>query len=249
MEKMIETHVYKSIEVGGKSVPFITDAVVTMWIVMAAIIIVALILSRKLKPIPQGGQKLAELYVEFITNLTKTNIGPHHYKPYTSYIGTVFIFLIFSNVVAIFNIIPSGRTLAALFGNPALEHFEFGLHPPTKNFNVTLCLAIISIIVVIISEFKYRGIKGWLKSWYTPSVISAFIKVLDYIVRPMSLCLRLFGNILGAFIVMMLIYSSMPPLAPAVVGLYFDIFDGCLQAYVFIFLTMLYIAEAVEEVE
>lgn len=245
MEHMIETHVYYSIEINGKMVPFITDAVVNMWIVMAVLIAAALVLTRKLTKVPAGGQKIAEATVEFVNNLCKTQIG-HHWKPFAPYLGTVLLFLVGSNLNAIFNIIPTGETLAAIFNNPALAEFTFGLHPPTKNFNVTLCLALMSLAVVIWAEFRYRGVKGWVRSFYKPTPISAFIKVLDYVVRPMSLCLRLFGNILGGFIVMSLIYMAAPFFAPAVIGIYFDLFDGVLQAYVFVFLTMLYLAEAVE---
>lgn len=246
MEKVIEKQVYYSIDIGGRSIPFITDTVVNMWIIMAVIMVATLLLTRKLTRIPSGGQKIAETLVDFVGNMAKTQIG-HHYKPFVPYLGTVLIFLAASNLIAIFNIIPDGHDLAIFFNNPALENFEFGLHPPTKDFNVTLCLALFSIIIVVGSEFKYRGFKGWVRSFYTPTPISAFIKLLDYVVRPMSLCLRLFGNILGGFIVMTLLYMAMPVFAPAVIGIYFDIFDGCLQAYVFVFLTMLYIAEAVEE--
>jgi F-type H+-transporting ATPase subunit a len=70
--------------------------------------------------------------------------------------------------------------------------------------------------------------------------------ILEYFIKPLSLALRLFGNILGAFIVMELIYMALPVVAPAALSLYFDLFDGVLQAYVFMLLTSLYIAEAVE---
>lgn len=247
MENVIDTHVYMSLTIGGKSIPFITDTVVNMWVVTAMIMISVLLLTRKLTPVPTGGQKLAEVYVEFINNMAKGQIG-HRYKPFAPYLGTILLFLGVSNTLAIFNVVPSGHDLAVFFGNPALEAFHYAVDPPTKNFNVTLCLALMSIIIVIGAEFRYRGVKGWLKSWLGPIPgISAFVKVLDYVVRPMSLCLRLFGNILGGFIVMSLLYMAAPAFAPAVAGLYFDIFDGGLQAYVFVFLTMLYIAEAVEE--
>ena len=72
--------------------------------------------------------------------------------------------------------------------------------------------------------------------------------LLEYIIRPLSLCLRLFGNILGGFIIMLLIEHALPiPLGiPAFLSLYFDFFDGLIQAVVFVFLTTLFIAEAVE---
>ncbi len=65
-------------------------------------------------------------------------------------------------------------------------------------------------------------------------------------VRPMSLCLRLFGNILGGYISMTLLYGALPLVMPAIVGLYFDLFDGGLKAYIFVFLMSLYLTEAVE---
>ena len=219
-----------------------------MWIAMAAIMIFVLVITRRLETVPRGGQKAAEAIVDLVNNLCKNQIG-HHWKPFAPYIGTVLLFLAFTNISAIFNVIPDGHTLAAIFHNPGLEHFHFAIHPATKDFNVTLCLALASIIVVIGAEFRYRGVRGWLRTFYKPTPISAFIKVLDYVVRPMSLCLRLFGNIMGATIVMALLYQSAPIFAPAVIGIYFDLFDGGLQAYVFCFLTTLYLAEAVEEEE
>ena len=66
-------------------------------------------------------------------------------------------------------------------------------------------------------------------------------------IRPLSLCMRLFGNVMGAFVVMKLLEHLVPVILPAVFSLYFDFFDGLLQAYVFVFLTGLYIKEAVEE--
>ncbi|GHU80152.1 ATP synthase subunit a [Clostridia bacterium] len=254
MENVVEAHTYLYWLVKGDGgtvgIPFITDAVVTTWIIMAVIMAATLLLTRKLELVPKGGQNAAEAIVDFIGGMAEGQIG-HNYKRFVPYIGTVLIYLGISNMLAIFNIIPSGEALAYIFGNPELEHFHLALHPPTKNFNVTLCLAIMSMVVVIWAEFKYKGVRAWVRSFYKPTPISAFIKLLDYVVRPMSLCLRLFGNILGAYIVMELIYSAMKVavIAPAAASAYFDLFDGGLQAYVFVFLTMVYIGESVEEVE
>lgn len=244
MERVIDTHVYFSVNIFGKTIPFITDAVVNMWLVMAIIMIATLIITRNLKPVPAGGQKIAETVVDFIGNMAKTQISSN-YKPYVPYIGAMLLFITCSNIIAIFNFIPSGSDLAIFFNNPALESFEYEIAPPTKNFNVTLCLALISMVVVISAEFKHHGLKGWLRGFIYPTPVSWFIKILDYVVRPMSLCLRLFGNIVGGYIVMTLLYMSMPAAVPAIIGMYFDIFDGGLQAYVFVFLTMLYLSEAV----
>ena len=72
------------------------------------------------------------------------------------------------------------------------------------------------------------------------------INILEIFTRPLSLCMRLFGNVLGAFVIMELIKMVVPVILPSVFSLYFDLFDGLLQAYVFVFLTSLYIQEAIE---
>jgi F-type H+-transporting ATPase subunit a len=160
--------------------------------------------------------------------------------------GTVLIFLVVSNAISIFNIFPTGEFLAKYLHIEAFEHFELELAPPSKNFNVTACLALMSMALVVFSEFRFKGFRGWLRSFYKPLPINGFVKTLDYIARPASLCLRLMGNMLGGLIVMSLLYYAFPAAVPAFAGLYFDLFDGALQAYVFVFLTMIYLQEAAE---
>jgi len=72
------------------------------------------------------------------------------------------------------------------------------------------------------------------------------MNILELVIKPLSLCMRLFGNVLGAFVVMELIKIMVPVGVPLVFGLYFDIFDGFIQAYVFVFLTSLFMSEAME---
>ena len=73
------------------------------------------------------------------------------------------------------------------------------------------------------------------------------MNILELAIRPVSLCMRLFGNVLGAYIVMELIIYCVPAVVPLVASAYFDIFDGILQAYVFCFLTSLFIQESIED--
>ncbi|MDR0552195.1 MAG: F0F1 ATP synthase subunit A [Spirochaetaceae bacterium] len=245
MENLTESVVFASLNIKGQEVPFITDAVVVSWLIMAFLIIAALILTRKLEKRPGKAQNLAETIVEFISGICKNTIG-HHWKGYVPYIGTLLLYIAASNLAGIFNIIPSGNFFADYLHIAALKNFEFPIHPPTKNFNVTLCMALMSMAVVVYSEFRYKGLKGWARSFYRPLPINGFVKILDYVIRPTSLCLRLFGNILGGFIVIELVYAAFPLIIPAAAGIYFDLFDGCLQAYVFVFLTMVYLQEAGE---
>ena len=97
-----------------------------------------------------------------------------------------------------------------------------GLKPPTKDLNATAALAIMPVAII------------------------APINILELFIKPLSLCMRLFGNVLGAFVVMELIKLIVPAIIPIPFSMYFDIFDGLIQAYVFVFLTALFIKESVE---
>lgn len=224
----------------------ITDTVIVMWIIMAFILIFSLVITKNMKLIPKGKQNLAETIVEFFNNFTKNIIG-HHWKVFSPYIGTVALFLIFANTISIFNIIPDWEQLSELTHINFLRHLpEIKLKPPTRDINVTLAFAVMSMVTVIFGSIRVKRVSGWLKTFVHPVPIMLPFNILDYLIRPTSLCLRLFGNILGAFIVMELVYMALPPILPAALSIYFDLFDGILQAYVFVFLSTFYIAETVE---
>ena len=195
----------------------ISEAIVVTWIIMAVLIIISFLLTRNLKVHNISKRQAAvELFVTKLTNLTEGMVG-HRGREYVTYLTTMLIFIGLANVIGI-----------------------FGFKSPTKDMTVTIALALMSIITVQIAAIKNKGVKKWLKGFANP------INILDLLTRPLSLCMRLFGNVLGAFVIMELIKLVIPIFLPAVFCLYFDIFDGLLQAYVFVFLTSLYISEAVE---
>lgn len=245
LQEAIEPRIMFNIKLFRYEIP-VSDSVVVMWIIMAFLIIFAVIITRNMKMVPRGKQNLAEAIVTFINSLSKANIG-HSWKLFAPYLGTVALFLLFSNMISIFNILPNWEQLYELTHIEFLRHLpHLEIKPPTRDINVTTGLAVMSIVVVILGGIVVKKPSGWLKSFLHPSPIVLPFKILDYFIRPTSLCLRLFGNILGAFIVMELIYIALPPLLPAALSIYFDLFDGILQAYVFVFLTSFYIAESVE---
>lgn len=224
----------------------VSESIIIMWIVMAFLIIAAYALTRNMKTVPDGKQSVAEVFVEFINNFAKNNMG-HHYKIFAPYLGTVLLFLTVSNIISIFNIFPSPEQLYALTGIAFFEKLPtLNMRPPTKDINITATLAIISILLVLVSGIAVKRVKGWLKTFAEPAPFMIPFRILDYFVRPTALCFRLFGNIFGGFIIMELAYASMAFALPAVLSIYFDIFDGLLQAYIFVFLTSLYVAEAIE---
>ena len=93
---------------------------------------------------------------------------------------------------------------------------------------------------------KERGVKHWVKHFAEPVPVVAPITVLEIVIRPLSLCMRLFGNMLAGFVVLELLKFFVPLIVPIPVSFYFDIFDGLLQAYVFVFLTALFMTEEME---
>ncbi len=101
-------------------------------------------------------------------------------------------------------------------------------------------------MLVQIAGIREKKVGGWLKSFAQPIGIMLPMNIMELFIKPLSLCMRLFGNIFAAFVIMELVKMVVPVVLPAALCLYFDLFDGLLQAYVFVFLTSLYINEAVE---
>ena len=122
----------------------------------------------------------------------------------------------------------------------------FHLPPPAKNIAFPAGCAIVAIIYVIVMTFKFIGIKGFWISLTQPVAIMLPFRLLDYIIKPLSLALRLFGNVFAAFVFMEFLSISLPVIVPGIVGLWFDIIDGLIQAVVFAYLTMSYIGENLE---
>jgi F-type H+-transporting ATPase subunit a len=217
----------------GFDVP-ISDTVISSWIIMAILVIAAFVLTRKMREIPKKPQLLLEAFIGFMDDFAKDKIG-HHGRDFLPFLGTIFIFLIAANLAPM--ITPMGG-----FGFEPL----FVIKPVTRDINVTAALAIIVIVTTLASSLIYRGPKGYLKSLVSPIPVMLPFNIMEYAIKPMSLCLRLFGNILGAYIIMLLIEAVMPIAFPPIAGLYFDLFDGLIQAVVFTFLSTMYVAEAIE---
>ena len=213
---------------------FVTETVVVSWIAMAIIILASVLMVRRLKWLPSGPQALLETAVDFLNKFSKDQFGERS-RYLGHYIGTLFIFLFVANMLPVFSPV-------AIFGREP----GFVIKPPARDINLTAPLALISIVLVLVCGIRAKGIKGWLKHLAYPVPMMIPFNILEYGIRPLSLCLRLFGNILGAFILMHLIEQLIPVGVPMVFSLYFDFLDGLIQAAVFAFLSTLYIAEAMK---
>ncbi len=200
----------------------VARSVVITWGIMLFLVVMSKLLVKNLKMIPTGSQVYLETVVGFLNDFFEGILGKEG-KRYLPYLGTVALYIGCANLVGI-----------------------FGLTPPTKDLNVTAGLAIMSILLIEYSGIKAKGTNGWIKSFAEPMPLLAPINVLEIFIRPLSLCMRLFGNILGGFVVMELIKMIIPVFVPIPFSLYFDIFDGLIQTYVFVFLTSLFMKEKME---
>lgn len=202
----------------------VAESTVISWVIMAIIMILTLVLTRNMKVENPGKLQVGvEYVVESLQNIVRGIVG-HEGERYVPYLATVLVFLGISNVFAV-----------------------TGMKPPTKDLNVSAAVALMSIVLVQIASIRQNRVKGWLKGFTKPIAIVTPINIMELAIRPLSLCMRLFGNVLGAFVVMKLLEHLVPIILPAVFSLYFDFFDGLIQAYVFVFLTGLFIKEAVED--
>ena len=202
----------------------VSESVVVSWILIAALALAAFLMTRHLRQEKPGRVQLVlEWFVELINSMCQNNIGRHG-RSYAPWLGTVSLFVALSNLCGI-----------------------FGLVPPTKNLNVTLAVALTSMVLIYTAAFRFKGIKGGFRQFLEPVPVLLPINLMEVVIRPLSLCMRLFGNVLAAFVVMELIKLLVPAVLPAFLSIYFDLFDGLIQTVVFVFLTALFIGEALEE--
>lgn len=201
----------------------ISESTVITWFIIALVAILCIALVRNLSvESPSKKQQVLELAVGGLYNIFDGLLGKAG-KRYIPYLMSVLIYLGISNVIGI-----------------------LGIKPPTKDMNVTAALALMSIILIEYAGIHAKGGRGFIKSFAQPMAIMTPINLLEVFIRPLSLCMRLFGNILGGFVVMELIKYFVPAIIPIPFSFYFDIFDGLIQAYVFVFLTSLFIKESIE---
>ncbi len=221
-----------TIDAFGLHIP-ITETVVWSWIVMAMLVVAAYLVTRRLSDVPRRPQLLAEAMIEFFDNFVCSLMGPAG-KAYAPFLGTIAAYLGVANLLPMLT--PVGG-----FGHEPL----FEIKPIMRDINITAALSVMVIVVVLVSSIVRRGPLGWVRSLFKPVAFMLPFNILEYAIRPVSLALRLFGNVLGAFIIMRLIEALMPVGIPVVAGLYFDLFDGILQTVVFVYLSTIFIAEAI----
>ena len=205
---------------------WITSTHVCTLIVMLLLLGFAIAANRAMKnanEIPAGFQNVVELIVEKLDGMVDSTMGKNGVK-FRNYIGTIFIFILISNFSGL-----------------------LGLRPPTADYGTTLPLGLMSFTIIHVVELKYQKVSGVIKGLCDPWVFWAPINIIGNVAVPISLSLRLFANILSGTVMMALIYGLLSKIAffwPGALHVYFDLFSGAIQTYVFCMLTMTYISNA-----
>jgi len=229
---MSEGHWIVNTVIAGHPMAFNMDTLVTMWAAMAFLIIVAFIATRKLSIIPGKLQYIIEGILGYFDNLIKSMINKDGEKHFPL-IASLFLFIVTANLM--------GQLPLKML---ELKHGEFA--SPTNDINMTAGLAIIVLIYYVTAGLMKKKGKFLLHEFSFVGIISMLVEILELFTRPLTLALRLFGNILAGEILIGALLGICAWGLPLPI-MFFEILVACVQALVFTMLTTVYIATAVNE--
>lgn len=220
----------------------ISETVIVSWLIIAALALVSFFLTRNLKKVPTTKRQVfLEYAVGVLYDMVNNTMGEKVVKRMPNivpYIGSLFLFFACSNLVGL-----------------------LGFRSPTTDIDTTLAWALITFFMIYFTGIKFNGL-AYFKGLLEPLPFLLPLNIIGEIAKPISLTFRPFGNILGGAVIMALIYqflgwlSSLIPgigtipigqlVIPVPLHLYFDLFAGLLQSFIFIMLTMVFVSNAAE---
>ena len=210
------------------------DTVITMWITMGILIVFAFLATHKMSIIPNKLQAVAEGILGVFVNLTDSMIGKNGRK-HVPLLASLFLFILTANLL--------GQLPWRLY------HLKTGeLASPTNDINMTAAMAIMVLIYYVYQGVRIKGPKYFLHEFSFVGIIMALVELLEMVVRPFSLALRLFANILAGELLIVTFVGLCAYLLPLPFML-FEVFVAFIQALVFMLLSTAYIAIAVQEEE
>ncbi|MBV7272342.1 F0F1 ATP synthase subunit A [Clostridium thailandense] len=196
----------------------ITSSIMVQWIIIILVAILAKVSTSNLKKVPDKKQSVVEMIFEAIRNLVSENMGEEYIK-FVPYVGTLAIFILIMNFTPL-----------------------IGVKAPTEDLSVAAGLALISFIIVQFNAIKRVGLGHYFKAYTEPVLPLLPLNIVERLVLPVSLSLRLFGNLTAGAVVLGMIYGGMGHMAfliPIPFHAFFDLFDGSIQMIVFVMLTMM----------
>jgi len=197
--------------------------VIMTWVVMAIIIVTALLVARRLKEVPGRLQLVVELFAKFFDGLVRDAMDRDD-RGYLPLIGTLFIFLILSNWIGI---IP-------------------GCEEPTKDINTPLSLGVMGFFIWHVSGIRAKGLIEYFKEFLEPIFLMAPLNIVGELAKVISISFRLFGNIMGGAIIIVVVSHLLKfVVVPVILNGFFGLFVGSVQAFVFTMLFLTYTSVAV----
>jgi F-type H+-transporting ATPase subunit a len=205
------------------SLPYDPLIVTMSFVVTGLIICISFFASHRINQVPRGWQNIMEILVEFIQNAIRGSLGERGIK-YTYFFGSLFIFILVANTLGL---IP-------------------GLASPTRDVSVTFGLAFLGLIWIQYISLRENGIKVYLKHYFEPNPLFLPLHLMELVTRPLTLALRLFGNIFAGEILLLELTKIAPPPLPAI-WLIFSLGIGGIQAYIFTLISIAYAGLTVGE--
>jgi F-type H+-transporting ATPase subunit a len=211
----------------------VTRPVVTMWAIIAVLGLVSFLATRRLKDVPGPLQNVAEFAVDKLRGLFGDDLHREELNRYLPVLGTYFLFILFSNYSGL---LPGAGKL-----------FDV----PTASLSVTAGLGVSSLLICLYAGFRKKGAWGFVKSFLAPLplfILMLPLNLIEQIVRPVSLAMRLYGNIFGEETAMEQMGHVLPVGLPVIMQVLSLLF-GAIQAIVFTKLLAAYLGEATEDHE
>lgn len=207
-----------------------TKTIYSMWVIMAVIVIVSIVMTRGLKIVPGKLQNVAEMAVGYIVGFYEGVLGEKKTREYFPMLATFFVFIIVCNYCGL---VPGAGELFTV---------------PTSVLSVTCALSLIAFFMIQSQGVKKHGLGGHLKTFTKPVALLFPIMVLEQFVRPVSMALRLYGNIYGEELAADTLFGLFPIGLPIVMHILSLLFCF-IQAMVFTMLLAVFLSEATEDEE
>jgi F-type H+-transporting ATPase subunit a len=221
----------------GSGIP-VYSTILAAWLACGVLIAFSLLATRNVQLIPGGLQNVAETIVEALLGLCEQVAG-NRGRAFLPLVGTLFMFILVSNWMGILPLWVEFNWLH--HGVPFTASHEAPLRSANSDLNVTAAMAVIVFLWVQVTRIRSSGLFGWIKhlTWGPPPIL----ELISEIARPVSLALRLFGNILAGEVLLLVISSLVGILIP-IVFMVFELFVGVVQALIFAILTLAFLALA-----
>lgn len=210
----------------------VTSVMTTSLAITVLLVVLSIIATKHMKLRPTGLQNVMEKWIEMLRDFLGGIIDKKYINRYFPYLGTLFVFILLSNYCGL---IPFCGKLP-------------GFAAPTSVVNITAGLAVCTFCMTHYSGIKYNGIGGYAKHFIKPFAFMLPLLLIDEFVRPLSLTLRLYGNVFGEETVTHEIFNLVPVAVPVIL-MALSLLMGLIQALVFVMLSAFYINEAIGEEE